>query len=86
MKWIKCTKEVVNEQLEYNGAVIQITSIGTCFQVYLQLGQIIIELGEFETLREAKKYVKNGIEQIDSIIQHLIAIQREVHDFCCEPE
>jgi hypothetical protein len=86
MRWKNYTKEIVSLQTEYNGAVIAIDSIGVYFQVYLQLGQIVIELGEFDTLRKAQKYVKNGIEQIDSIIQHIIAIQREVSDFYCEPE
>jgi len=81
MRWKNHTTKIVTLKAEHNGAWIGIDSIGTYFQVYLEFGGIKIVFGEFSSLAKAKKYVKNGMDQIDSIIQHLIAIQREVSDF-----
>ena len=81
MRWKNHTKKVVTLKAEHNGASIGIDSIGEYFEVYLEFANMVVIFGEFSSLAKAKKYVKNGMDQIDSIIQHLIAIQREVSDF-----
>lgn len=89
IKFKKLVQEIIEYEAEYNGAVITIDVVYCSekyFVVHLVLGAFKIELGCFESLAEARRYIKNGTNQIDNIIGFIQRINNEVLDFKCEPE
>lgn len=87
VRFKKQVQETFYYEAEYNDVVILIRSepIYEAFGVYLIFGRFEIEMGSFESLAESKRYVKNGMHQINNIIEHLKGINKEVLDFKLEP-
>jgi len=82
MKWNKHITTKIVEELEWgNDSVISIEPICTSieiFEVKLHFAEYSVMLGVFESSAEAKKFVKNGQNEINNIVKYLNKIKTEI--------